>query len=96
MIEEVVMFTRAFSKDYFRQKWEWNLAIGVRKLLASLTPREEKVIRMFHGIQENKEFTIKEIALALGCTQKEVKNQIKSAKLKLSQYNVLKIIDIND
>jgi hypothetical protein len=93
MLEEVVMFTRAFSKDYFRQKWEWNISMGMRKTLARLTPREEKTIRMLHGIQEPKNYSIKEIATEFKLTQKEVTKIIQSAKTKLSQYNILEIIE---
>ena len=93
MIEEVVMFTRAFSKNYFRQKWEWNFSIGMRKMLARLTPREEKIIRMLHGIGESKDYSVKEMTTKFGLTQKEIKNSIQSAKAKLSQHNILEIIE---
>lgn len=92
MIEEVVMFTRSFSQDYFRQKWEWNLSMGMRKMLARLTPREEQILRMLHGIQEKREYSIKEIASEFNTTQKAIKNYIESANTKLSQYNILEVI----
>ena len=93
MIEEVVMFTRAFSKDYFKQKWEWNLSMGIKKIIARLTPREEIIIRMQHGIEKNKQHSIKEIAMEFGISQKEIKKQLKSAHAKLSQYDILEILE---
>lgn len=95
MIEEIVMFTRSFSKDYLIKKWELDLSMGIRRMIAHLTPREEKIIRMLYGIQEKKEFSLKEIGAYFKITQKELKNYIKSANMKLSQLNVFEMIEKN-
>lgn len=95
MVEEILMLTRSFSKDYFRQEWEWNLNIGIRKILTCLTPREEKIIRMHHGIQERKDFSVSEIAESFQISQKQVNSLIKSAYTKLSKYNIIEILKQN-
>ena len=47
------------SPDEFLE--DYDLCCTTRKVLATLTPREEKVLRMRFGIGEEKEFTCKEI-----------------------------------
>ncbi|MCP4117441.1 MAG: TIR domain-containing protein [Desulfobacteraceae bacterium] len=92
MIEEVVMFTRAFSKGYFRQKWEQDLNRQIRMIIAKLTPRDEKIIRMKYGIDEKKLYSIKEIAIKFGTTQKEIKKHLDSASLRLTPYKILDLL----
>ncbi len=88
MLEEIIMFTRAFSQNYFRQKWEFNLSNKVRWMLAHLSPKEEKVLRLMHGIGENKEYSIKEIAKRINVSQAEIKRILKKAYSKLREFRV--------
>ncbi|MCK5614772.1 TIR domain-containing protein [Candidatus Pacearchaeota archaeon] len=93
MLEEVVMFTRAFSQDYFRQKWEWDFSSRVKALLMRLTPREEKIIRLVHGIQEEREYSVKEIAERFKTTPAVVKRTLKSAYDKLREFSMSEIFE---
>lgn len=45
----------------------------VRRMLARLTPREEKVIRMRHGIGEEHKHSLEEIALTFCATHEDIR-----------------------
>ena len=93
MLEEIVMFTRAFSQKYFRQNWEWNIANKITLMLTHLSPREEKIIRLIHGIGENSEHSIKEIAERFNISQAEIKRILKKAYSKLREFSVTELFE---
>ena len=50
-----------------------DLHVGVRKLLAGLTPKEEAVIRLRYGIGGRREHTLEEVGEAVGLTRERVR-----------------------
>ncbi len=50
-----------------------NLSDQTRKVLATLTPREEKVLRMRFGIGEDREFTLEEVGLYFNVTRERIR-----------------------
>jgi RNA polymerase primary sigma factor len=50
-----------------------NLAEETRKVLATLTPREEKILRMRFGIGESHAHTLKEVGLDFGVTRERIR-----------------------
>jgi RNA polymerase primary sigma factor len=65
-----------------------NLAVQTRKVLALLTPREEKVLRMRFGIGEKKDHTLDEISRDFKITRERIR-QIEARalqKLQRSKY----------
>jgi RNA polymerase primary sigma factor len=65
-----------------------NLAVQTRKVLALLTPREEKVLRMRFGIGEKKDHTLDEISLDFKITRERIRQIEAQAlrKLQRSKY----------
>lgn len=61
-----------------------NLAVQTRKVLALLTPREEKVLRMRFGIGEKKDHTLDEISRDFKITRERIR-QIEARALKKLQ-----------
>ena len=58
-----------------------NLAEQTRKVLATLTPREEKVLRMRFGIGETSDYTLEEVGLDFQVTRERVR-QIEAKALR--------------
>jgi len=50
-----------------------DLAAHTSKVLSTLTPREEKVLKMRFGITEDKEYTLEEIGDLLGVTRERIR-----------------------
>jgi RNA polymerase sigma factor (sigma-70 family) len=50
-----------------------NLSVAVRRLLASLSPKEEAIIRMRFGIGVSKEYTLEEVGEAVQLTRERVR-----------------------
>jgi len=50
-----------------------NLSDQTRKVLSTLTPREEKVLRMRFGIGEEREFTLEEVGLYFAVTRERIR-----------------------
>jgi len=63
-----------------------NLAVQTRKVLALLTPREEKVLRMRFGIGEKKDHTLDEISLDFKITRERIR-QIEARALQKLQHS---------
>jgi RNA polymerase primary sigma factor len=57
------------------------LGILARKALATLSPREEKVLRMRLGIDENREHTLEEIGHEFYITRERIR-QLEAAALR--------------
>ena len=57
----------------------------INKVLSTLTPREEKVIRMRLGIGENTDFTLEEVGDAFGLTRERIR-QIEAKALRKLQH----------
>jgi RNA polymerase primary sigma factor len=70
-----------------------NLEESIRSTLASLSPREEKVVRMRFGVDESKEYTLEEIGLNFDVTRERIR-QIEAKALRRlrhpSRSNTLK------
>jgi RNA polymerase primary sigma factor len=62
-----------------------NLAAQTRKVLATLTPREEKVLRMRFGIGEKSEHTLEEVGQNFDVTRERIRQIEAKALLKLRQ-----------
>ena len=60
-----------------------NLAVQTRKVLATLTPREEKVLRMRFGIGEKSEHTLEEVGQDFDVTRERIRQIEAKALLKL-------------
>jgi RNA polymerase primary sigma factor len=60
-----------------------NLAQQTRKVLATLTPREEKVLRMRFGIGEKSEHTLEEVGHDFALTRERIRQIEAKALLKL-------------
>ncbi len=63
-----------------------DLAGGLNKALATLTPREEKLIRMRFGIGEASQHTLEQLAETLGLTRERVRQIEAKALKKLRHY----------
>ena len=50
-----------------------DLADQTRKVLATLTPREQKVLRMRYGIDEKSEHTLEEVGQAFDVTRERIR-----------------------
>jgi RNA polymerase primary sigma factor len=60
---------------------EVNLAEHTRKVLASLTPREDKILRMRFGIGEKSDHTLEEVGQNFGITRERIR-QIEAKALR--------------
>jgi RNA polymerase primary sigma factor len=60
-----------------------DLAVQTRKVLATLTPREEKVLRMRFGIDEKSEHTLEEVGQDFNVSRERVRQIEARALLKL-------------
>jgi RNA polymerase primary sigma factor len=70
-----------------------NLAEQTRKVLATLTPREEKVLRMRFGIGQKSDHTLEEVGLVFAVTRERIRQIEAQALRKLghpSRHNGLK------
>ena len=56
-----------------------------RKVLATLTPREEQVLRMRFGIGQKTEYTLQEVAQQFGVTAERIRQIEAKALRKLTQ-----------
>jgi len=63
-----------------------NLAEQVRKVLATLTPREEKVLRMRFGIGERSDHTLEEVGKKFRVTRERIR-QIEAKALKKLRHS---------
>jgi RNA polymerase sigma factor (sigma-70 family) len=72
----------------FESTVDANLAVQTRKILALLTPREEKVLRMRFGIGEKKDHTLDEISRDFKITRERIRQIEAQAleKLQRSKY----------
>ncbi len=61
------------SLQPFDEAVDSSLRVGIRKLLASLTPKEEAVIRLRFGIGASREHTLEEVGEAVGMTRERVR-----------------------
>ncbi len=58
-----------------------NLVAQTRKVLATLTPREEKVVRMRFGIGESQDYTLEQVGKSFSVTRERIR-QIEATALK--------------
>ena len=58
-----------------------NLSDQTRKVLSTLTPREEKVLRMRFGIGEKSDHTLEEVGLQFSVTRERIR-QIEAKALR--------------
>ena len=58
-----------------------NLSDRTREALSTLSPREEKILRMRFGIEENNEYTLEEIGKVFNITRERIR-QIEARALK--------------
>ncbi len=66
----------------------------VRKVLATLTPREEKVIRMRFGIEEKTDYTLEEVGQEFDVTRERIRQIEAKALRKLRQPNRAKYLKL--
>ncbi len=65
----------------------------VRKVLSTLSPREEKIIRMRFGIGEKSEYTLEEVGRNFGLTRERIRQIEKEALKKLRQPNRKRLLN---
>ncbi len=63
-----------------------NLTMEIRKILASLTPREARIVRMRFGIDERKDYTLGEVAQEFGITRERIR-QIEAKALQKLKHS---------
>ncbi len=71
---------------------ESNLADQTRKVLASLSPREEKVLRMRFGIGEKHDHTLEEVGQVLGVTRERIRQIEAKAIRRLRHPSRIKLL----
>jgi RNA polymerase primary sigma factor len=69
----------------FMEFVDTSLKEEIDKVLSTLTPREEKVIRMRLGIGENTDFTLEEVGDVFGLTRERIR-QIEAKALRKLQH----------
>jgi RNA polymerase primary sigma factor len=69
----------------FMEAVEADLRTGIRRLLASLSPKEEAVIRLRYGIGTKREHTLEEVGEAVGLTRERVRQIEVKALTRLRQ-----------
>ncbi len=62
-----------------------NLTMEIRKVFASLTPREAKILRMRFGIDEKREYTLEEVGQEFEITRERIRQIEAKAIQKLKQ-----------
>jgi RNA polymerase primary sigma factor len=70
----------------FMQLVDISLKEEINKVLSTLTPREEKIIRMRLGIGEKTDFTLEEVGNAFGLTRERIR-QIETKALKKLKHS---------
>jgi RNA polymerase primary sigma factor len=70
-LRDVVEDTNAVQP--YAEAVEADLRVGIRKLLAGLSPKEEAVIRLRYGIGASREHTLEEVGEAVGLTRERVR-----------------------
>ena len=63
-----------------------NLTLAIKKVLASLTPREAKILRMRFGIDERKDYTLEEVGQEFGVTRERIRQIEAKAVRKLKHH----------
>ena len=63
-----------------------NLTMEIRKVLASLTPREAKILRMRFGIDEKREHTLEEVGQEFEITRERIR-QIEAKTLQKVKHH---------
>jgi len=63
-----------------------NLTMEIKKVLASLTPREAKILRMRFGIDERREHTLDEVGHRFGVTRERIR-QIQNTALRKVKHH---------
>jgi RNA polymerase primary sigma factor len=71
---------------------ESNLSEQTRKVLASLSPREEKVLRMRFGIGEKHDHTLEEVGQVLGVTRERIRQIEAKAIRRLRHPSRIKLL----
>ncbi|MBI5681734.1 MAG: RNA polymerase sigma factor RpoD [Deltaproteobacteria bacterium] len=69
-----------------------DLSEQTRKVLSSLTPREEKVLRMRFGIGERQDYTLEEVGKVLGVTRERIRQIEAKAVRRLRHPSRVKIL----
>ncbi|OAG28092.1 sigma-70 family RNA polymerase sigma factor [Thermodesulfatator autotrophicus] len=73
------------SPSPFEQVKDRDLSEKVRNLLSTLSPREEKIIRLRFGIGEESEYTLEEIGKRFGVSRERIRQIEKKALSRLRQ-----------
>lgn len=92
ILEEVLKIARRLDRQSEPPHEELLLSLITRKALATLTPREEKILRMRFGIGEKKEWTEEEIANAFGIDKSTISEITANALRKLRHPSRARIL----
>jgi RNA polymerase primary sigma factor len=83
------------SADPLLEVMNANLRQEVRKILTTLTPREEKIICMRFGIREKSDYTLEETGKVFGVTRERIRQIEEIALRKLRQHGRLAALKEN-
>ena len=67
-----------------------NFRDGVQRILATLSPREEKIIRMRFGIREKSDYTLEETGRVFGVTRERIR-QIEDIALRKLRHRIVSL-----
>ena len=66
-----------------------NLNKEIKRILASLNPREAKILRMRFGIEEKRDYTLEELGRQFGITRERIR-QIQNTALRKVKHHKIK------
>jgi len=66
---------------------QMNLTMEIRKVLASLTPREAKIVRMRFGIDEKRVYSLEEVGQEFGISKERIRQVEAMALQKMKHSN---------
>ena len=73
---------------------EMLMAEEAQRILATLSPREEKILRKRFGIGEIRPYTLKEVGVEFGLTRERFRQIEEKALQKLRKFRISKSLDL--
>ncbi len=91
ILEELLQIVRSISRQLPLKTIKWAVSDVTSRLLATLTPREEKILRMIYGIGEPKK-SIEDIAELLNISTGDIEKSHDKALRKIRHPSRIKIL----